>query len=140
LRWDPTQKKECPWRRRVVFTGDIGKMDQDGYLYVLGRKDKMIKTSGYRVYPKEVTDQILRHPAVQDAVVFGIPDRIAGTLIGCELVLKPGQELGEAELLRFLSDNLPAYMIPGRVVVVASFPRTASGKIGISEIERKYHG
>jgi acyl-CoA synthetase (AMP-forming)/AMP-acid ligase II len=55
-------------------------------------------------------------------------------------VLKPGQELGEAELLRFLSDNLPAYMIPGRVVVVASFPRTASGKIGISEIERKYHG
>jgi len=92
------------------------------------------------VYPKEVTDQILRHPAVQDAVVFGIPDRIAGTLIGCELVLKPGQELGEAELLRFLSDNLPAYMIPGRVVVVASFPRTASGKIGISEIERKYHG
>lgn len=140
LRWDPTQKKECPWRRRVVFTGDIGKMDQDGYLYVLGRKDKMIKTSGYRVYPKEVTDQILRHPAVQDAVVFGIPDRIAGTAIGCEIVLKSGQALSQAELVRFLSDKLPAYMIAGKVAFVTAFPRTASGKIRISEIERKHLG
>jgi long-chain acyl-CoA synthetase len=140
LRLDPIQNKRCPWRRRVVYTGDMGRMDSDGYLYVLGRKDKMIKTSGYRVYPKEVTDQILRHPAVQDAVVFGIPDRIAGTAVRCEIMLKSEHELIEAELVRFLSDKLPAYMIPSRVIFVTSFPRTASGKIRISEIERKHLG
>jgi fatty-acyl-CoA synthase len=72
--------------------------------------------------------------------VFGMPDKITGTTIWCEVALKAEHPLLDAELVRFLSDKLPAYMIPSRVIFVTSFPRTASGKIRISEIERKHLG
>ena len=98
IRFNPLQDNRIPCRQRVVFTGDIGKMDQDGYLYVLGRKDKMIKSSGYRIYPKEISDQILKHVSVQDAVAFGIPDKDVGKAIYAEVQLKPGQELTEGEM------------------------------------------
>jgi len=139
LRMNPLQDKRSPCRQRVVFTGDIGRIDQDGYLYVLGRKDKMIKYLGYRIYPKEISDQILRHASVQDAVAFGIPDKDVGKAIYAEVQIKPGQELTEGELRRFLSDKLPPYMIPARILFVVSFPRTPSGKIRLSEVERKYY-
>jgi acyl-coenzyme A synthetase/AMP-(fatty) acid ligase len=77
---------------------------------------------------------------VQEAVVFGMPDETAGTAIWCEIALKSEHKLLAAELVRFLSDKLPTYMIPSRVIFVTSFPRTASGKIRISEIERKHLG
>jgi amino acid adenylation domain-containing protein len=139
VRFNPLQDKYSPCRQRVVFTGDIGKIDQDGYLYVLGRKDKMIKFSGYRVYPKEISDQILRHTSVQEALVFGIPDKEMGKAIYAEVQLKADMELTERELRRFLSDKLPLHMIPARIVFVSSFPRTPSGKIRLSEVERKYN-
>lgn len=139
LRSNPLQDKNGPYRQRVVFTGDIGKIDQDGYLYMLGRKDKMIKSSGYRVYPKEIVDQILRHASVQEAVVFGIPDKDIGKAIYAEVQLNTAGELTESELKSFLSDKLPPYMVPSRIIFVNSFPRTPSGKIKLSEVEEKYH-
>jgi acyl-coenzyme A synthetase/AMP-(fatty) acid ligase len=139
LRFSPFQEKHNPYRQRIVFTGDIGRMDADGYLYVLGRRDKMIKSSGYRVYPKEVSDQLLRHSAVQEAVVFGVANERIGKAIYAEVQLKPGSTLTEVELKQFLADKLPPYMSPARVVFVSSFPRTASGKIRLSEVEGRYH-
>lgn len=139
IRFNPLQNKNSLCRQKVVFTGDIGKIDQDGYLYMLGRKDKMIKSSGYRVYPKEISDQILRHASVQDAVVFGVPDKDIGKAIYAEVQLNASKELTESELKRFLSDKLPPYMIPSKIVFVQSFPRTPSGKIKLSEVEGKYH-
>ena len=138
LRANPLQEgRGGPCGQTAVFTGDIGKLDEDGYLYVLGRKDKMIKSSGYRIYPKEISDQIVRHAVVQDAAVFGIPARNSGQAICAEVQLKPGGELTEEELRRFLSDKLPAYMAPARIVFVSSFPRTPSGKIRLAEVEAK---
>lgn len=139
IRFNPLQNKNSLCRHKIVFTGDIGKIDQDGYLYMLGRKDKMIKSSGYRVYPKEISDQILRHTSVHDAVVFGIPDKDIGKAIYAEVQLNAGKELTESELKRFLSNKLPPYMIPAKIVFVQSFPRTPSGKIKLSEVEGKYH-
>lgn len=140
LRGNPLSKGGGPCRQCVVYTGDIGRMDIDGFLYVLGRKDKMIKTSGYRVYPKEVTDQILRHPSIHDAVVFGIPDKTLGSVLYSEIQLKPARNLTEAELRSFLTDRLAGYMIPRKIIFVSAFPRTASGKIRLSEVEGKYRG
>lgn len=139
VRFNPLQDKSSPCRQKVVFTGDIGKIDHDGYLYILGRKDKMIKSSGYRIYPKEISDQILRHASVQEAVVFGIPDKAMGKAIYAEVLLMVAKELTESELKRFLSDKLPPYMIPSRIVFVDAFPRTPSGKIKLSEVEGKYY-
>ena len=139
IRTNPHQNKRSPYIQKAVFTGDIGKIDEDGYLYVQGRKDKMIKSSGYRIYPKEISDQILRHTSIQDAVVFGIPDKNIGKAIYAEVQLKENQELTVSELKTFLSDKLPPYMIPSKIFFVNSFPRTPSGKIRLAEVERKYH-
>lgn len=138
LRANPLQRGRGPCRQTVVFTGDLGRLDEDGYLYVLGRKDKMIKSSGYRVYPKEVSDQILLHPAVADAVVFGLPDRALGQAIVAEIQVKPGSAMTETEMKGFLADKLPPYMIPSRIAFVPAFPRTPSGKIRLAEVEAKY--
>ena len=138
LRLNPLQRGRGPCRQTVVFTGDIGSIDEDGYLYVLGRKDKMIKSSGYRVYPKEVADQILRHPSVAEAVVFGTPHSMIGQAIVAEVLTLPGSALSEVDLKAFLADKLPSYMIPGRIAFVNEFPRTPSGKIRLAEVEAKY--
>jgi len=138
LRWDPAQRRGASLRRRAVYTGDLGKLDKDGYLYVLGRRDKMIKTSGYRVYPKEVSDQLCRHEAVQEAVVFGVPDPRLGAVVYAEVRPKDGRLLAEEELKAFLGDKLPPYMIPAKIFSVDSFPRTPSGKIRLLEVESKY--
>jgi acyl-CoA synthetase (AMP-forming)/AMP-acid ligase II len=138
LRANPLQRGRGPCRQLVVFTGDIGRIDEDGYLYVLGRKDKMIKSSGYRVYPKEVCDQILRHPCAEDAAVFGIPDPTLGQVIVAEVQTKSDCSLTERDLKTFLADKLPSYMLPGRIALVSAFPRTPSGKIRLAEVEAKY--
>jgi len=140
LRPNPLQSLVSPFRQRAVFTGDTGYFDADGYLYLMGRSDKMIKTSGYRVYPREVSDHILRHPAVKDAVVFGVKHPTLGAALHCEIELKDGFSLAPSEMTTFLADKLPSYMIPVRIECVPSFPRTPSGKIRLSEVERKYHG
>jgi len=106
----------------------------------LGRKDKMIKTSGYRVYPKEIIDQILTNEAVKDAVVFGKKDEKIGSLMLAEVQLKKGYSISEGEMKKFLSDRLPPYMIPSRIYFVEAFPKTSSGKIKLSEVENKYNG
>jgi amino acid adenylation domain-containing protein len=140
LRPNPLQSLASPFRQRAVFTGDTGYFDADGYLYLMGRSDKMIKTSGYRVYPREVSDHILRHPAVKDAVVFGVKHPTLGNALHCEIELKEGFSLTPSEMTAFLADKLPSYMIPVRIEYVTAFPRTPSGKIRLSEVERKYHG
>jgi acyl-CoA synthetase (AMP-forming)/AMP-acid ligase II len=140
IRKNPLHDKSALYPREVVFTGDTGKIDEEGYLYILGRKDKMIKTSGYRVYPKEIIDQILTNEAVKDAIVFGIKDEKIGSSILAEVQLKKGYSISEREMKQFLSDRLPPYMIPSRIFFVEAFPRTSSGKIRLSEVEKKYNG
>ena len=100
----------------------------------------MIKSSGYRVYPKEIVDHILSHASVKEAVVFGVKDEKKGQSIFCEVQLKKGTLLSEVEIKQFLSNRLPTYMIPSKIFFVESFPRTSSGKIRLSEVEKKYHG
>ncbi len=139
IRRNPLQNPSAPFRQYVVYTGDVGKKDRDGYFYVLGRKDKMIKTSGFRVYPQEVANQIMTHPSVKDAVVFGIKDTTGDSRIFSEIQLKHGAVLSEEELKLYLANCLPDYMIPCRLIFVDNFPRTPSGKIKLSEIEAKYH-
>ena len=138
LRANPLRRGRGPCRQVVVFTGDMGRLDEDGYLFLLGRKDKMIKTSGYRVYPKEVSDQILRHPSVEDAVVLGLPDAATGQRIVAGIQAKPGCALSENDIKAFLADKVPSYMIPARIVFVTTFPRTPSGKIRLAEVEARF--
>lgn len=138
LRSNPFQRGRDTGRQPVVFTGDIGRIDEDGYLYVLGRRDKMIKSSGYRVYPKEVADQLMRHPDTEDAIVFGVPDLALGQAIVAVVQRKADRGVTEQEIKTFLADKLPSYMVPSRIAFVSEFPRTPSGKIRLGDVEANY--
>jgi long-chain acyl-CoA synthetase len=111
----------------VIFTGDRGKLDQDGFLYVLGRMDRMIKVRGNRVYPEEVERQLLSHPEVSEAVVALLKkDETPQLLAG----IRPANEtLKPLDVSRFLMARLPSYMVPERIEIVDHFPRTSTGKI-----------
>ncbi|MBI5967854.1 MAG: long-chain fatty acid--CoA ligase, partial [Deltaproteobacteria bacterium] len=89
-----------------LHTGDLGKMDEDGYFYILDRKKDMIICSGYNVYPREIEELLHTHPAVLEAAVIGIPDPKRGESPMAFVILKPGQKASEEELIRFCRDNL----------------------------------
>lgn len=126
--------------KKAVFTGDTGVFDKDGYLVVIGRRDKMLKVSGYRIYPEEIRRQLISYNGVHDAVVFGMKDSQGNTDIYSEVILDVDSAIsGEENFKRLLSKNLPSYMVPKHIFVVESFPRAANGKVRLGEIERKYH-
>ena len=121
---------------KLVFTGDRGKMDEEGYLYVLGREDGMIKTLGYRVYPKEIESCILEHEHVKNAAVVGIRDDRKGQAVIAEVVANGALE--KQRLIAFLKERLPYYMIPSEINVVQHLPMTENGKIRYAAIKEKY--
>jgi long-chain acyl-CoA synthetase len=112
-----------------LHTGDIGKMDADGYYYHLGRRDDMIITGGLNVYPAEVENLIYTYPGVQETIVFAIPDLKRGHVIGAAVVARPGAAIVEKELLTFLRGNLANFKVPQKIVLRESLPRTSSGKL-----------
>jgi len=111
-----------------LHTGDVGKVDADGYYHHLGRRDDMIITGGLNVYPAEVENLIYTYPGVQETIVFAIPDPKRGHVIGAAIVPRPGASIAEKELLTFLRANLANFKVPDKVVVRESLPRTSSGK------------
>jgi acyl-coenzyme A synthetase/AMP-(fatty) acid ligase len=141
--WETAKRLKSPpkllssfLKGKVVYTGDRGKMDEEGYLYVLGREDGMIKTWGFRVYSKEVENQILEFKGVRNAAVVGIKHSIKGESILAEVVADPKLEIKDLE--RYLKNELPHYMVPERIYLVDSLPMTDNGKINYPAIKRKY--
>ncbi|GIW39438.1 MAG: acyl-CoA ligase (AMP-forming), exosortase A system-associated [Candidatus Binatia bacterium] len=112
----------------AVFTGDLGFVDPEGYLYLKGRRDSMTKIQGNRVYPLEVAAQLLAVPGVEDAVVLGVAGPGADPLLVAFVVPARGSRLSPASIRKELNLRLPSYMIPQRTVFVERIPRTATGK------------
>jgi long-chain acyl-CoA synthetase len=111
------------------YTGDVGKVDADGYYYHLGRSDDMIITGGLNVYPAEVEAMIYNYAGIQENTVFAIPDPKRGHVLGAAVVPRPGAAIVEKELLAFLRTNLANFKVPQKIVVRESLPRTSSGKV-----------
>jgi acyl-CoA synthetase (AMP-forming)/AMP-acid ligase II len=109
-------------------TGDVARMDSDGFYFHLGRKDDVIITGGLKVYPAEVESALLRHPAVADTFSFGVPDEKRGSAVAAEIVAKPGQEIDASEVRKFLLEHLAEYKVPTRIETVEEIPRTPTGK------------
>jgi acyl-CoA ligase (AMP-forming) (exosortase A-associated) len=125
----PLQSGSLPQDEWVVFSGDLVRRDEEGYLYYVGRKDHMIKTSGFRVSPTEVEEYFYNTGLVQDAVAFGVPDPMLGERINVTLSFRPDVTIGVEELLSIVSRQMPSFMVPKEVKVLASLPRTSSGKL-----------
>ena len=126
-----------PAVRRVVdairdgwlCTGDLGYLDEDGFLFIEGRVTEIIKSGGFRISPGEVEDVLIRHPAVSEVAVLGLADSQNGEMVLAVLALKEGQAVSEVELIRHCKSILPAHKIPQRIVLLPELPKSASGKL-----------
>lgn len=114
-----------------VYTGDIGKIDEDGYLYYLGRAKEMIKCSGYSVFPEDVEALLSRHPAIIQSVVIGVPDEKRGESVKAFVVLKPDYQnnIQESEMIEWAKENMAAYKYPREIEFIDKLPTTSSGKV-----------
>ncbi|MGW0608083.1 AMP-binding protein [Streptomyces sp. NPDC002640] len=110
-------------------TGDIGFMDEQGWLYVVDRKKDMINASGFKVWPREVEDVLYTHPAVREAAVVGVPDGYRGETVKAYISLRPGAEATGEELAAYCKERLAAYKYPRLVEILPDLPKTATGKI-----------
>ncbi|WP_269856208.1 AMP-binding protein [Streptomyces sp. RPT161] len=110
-------------------TGDIGFMDETGWLYVVDRKKDMISASGFKVWPREVEDVLYTHPAVREAAVVGVPHPYRGETVKAYVSLKPGASVDSCELVAYCKDRLAAYKYPREVELLAELPKNTSGKI-----------
>jgi fatty-acyl-CoA synthase len=109
--------------------GDLGRLDERGFLYIEGRSREMYKSGGLQVYPNETENHLAEHPAVAQAHVVSLPDRRWGETGVALVVLAPGREATEAELRAFLRERLAGYKLPRRIWAVDSVPRSAYGKV-----------
>lgn len=111
-----------------LYTGDIARMDEDGYFYIVDRKKDLIIASGYNIVPREVEEVLFMHPKVMEAVVAGIPDARRGETVKAYVVLKPGESATAEELIAFCRQNLAAYKVPTAVEFRSELPKTMVGK------------
>lgn len=112
-----------------LHTGDLGKLDEDGYLYILDRKKDMIICSGYNVYPREIEELLHTHPAVLEAAVIGVTDPKRGESPMAFIIPRPGKKVTEEELIQFCKDNLANYKVIKAVKFVEEFPRNPNRKV-----------
>jgi long-chain acyl-CoA synthetase len=111
-----------------LATGDVGRMDRQGWLFVVDRTKDLINAGGYKVWPREVEDVLVAHDAVHDAAVIGIPDQYRGETVKAYVALRPGKQVTAAELIEFCRGRMAAYKYPRHVEFVAEVPKNASGK------------
>ena len=115
-------------------TGDLARVDEDGFFFIVDRSKDMIIRGGYNVYPREIEEVLYEHPAVREAAVVGIRDDILGEEVGAAVVLKPGAQADAAELRAFVKERVAAYKYPCKVWIVDDLPKGPTGKILKREI------
>ena len=121
-----------------LFTGDIARMDEDGYFYIVDRKKELIKPGGFQVWPREVEEAIMNHPKVMEVGVGGIPDPNRGETVKAWIVVKPGEELTVDELKAFCKEHLAPYKVPTHFEFRKELPKTTVGKILRRELVRQH--
>jgi len=119
-----------------LYTGDIGQIDEDGELFILGLKKEMILVKGQNIYPVDIEAVLHTHPKVAEAAVVGIPDEIRGERIRAVVSLKAGEAVTEGELQGFCREHLANYKVPKQIIFMDSLPKTATGKIRKEDLKR----
>jgi long-chain acyl-CoA synthetase len=114
-----------PW----LFTGDLGYLDDDGFLFIVDRKKDLIKVSGMQVWPREIEELIATHPDVADVAAAGVPDERKGEVVHVWVVPRPGATVTESDIRGYCRERLAPYKVPARVLFRESLPRNAAGKV-----------
>jgi long-chain acyl-CoA synthetase len=141
--WRNTDETAQALRRREdgqvwLHTGDIGYLDQDGYVFLTDRKKDLIKTSGYQVWPREVEEVLSAHPAIAEAGVAGVPDSLKGEAVKAWVVLRAGQRVSEDELRGFCRESLAPFKVPSAIEFRTELPKSLIGKILRRELVRQH--
>ncbi len=137
LRPNPLLPPELRGTEKVVYSGDLVKLDQDGFLYFQGRRDASIKSAGYRISPNEIEEVCISTGTIREAAAIGIPDEVLGQAIVAFVVPHDGRQVDVGELLAHFAKSVPRYMIPRRVEVVDDLPKTAHGKIDYPSLKAR---
>jgi long-chain acyl-CoA synthetase len=133
--WNRPDATEEAIKDGWFLTGDMAKVDEDGYFFIVDRKKEMIIRGGYNVYPREIEEVIYEHPAVAEVAVVGVPDDNMGEEVGAAVALKKGEEVSEDELRDFVKKEVAGYKYPRRIWFVDELPKGPTGKILKREIE-----
>jgi len=127
--WQRPTETENVIRDGWLYTGDLGYLDEDGYLFIEDRKKDVIKPSGFQVWPREVEEVIASHPAVNEVGVGGVPDEYQGEAVKAWVVLRPGQQATADEIRAYCRKKLAAYKVPKQIEFTNSLPKTLVGKV-----------
>ncbi len=127
--WNRPDESRTALRGGWLHTGDVGRMDSDGYVYITDRVKDMINVSGFKVWPAEVEQYLYKMPGVQEAAVYGIPAGAQGEQVVVAVVLKAGATLVSADIIAYCREHIAAYKVPARVDIVTELPKSPSGKL-----------
>lgn len=135
--WNKPEDTKESFRNGFWYSGDIGYIDEEGYLYITDRKKDMINVSGFKCWPREVEEVVHSHPAVADVTVVGKPDPVKGEVPVAFIAPKRGQEISAAMMADFLKDKLAKYKIPVEYVFMDSLPKTLQGKADKAALKKR---
>ena len=127
--WGMPEETAKVLRDGWLYTGDVARMDESGYLYIVDRKKEVINTAGFKVYPREVEEVLYAHPGVVEGVAVGVPDEYRGEMVKAFVVKKEGSTLTQEELAAYCKENLAPYKVPKLVEFREELPKSAVGKI-----------
>jgi long-chain acyl-CoA synthetase len=127
--WNRPEETAIALRDGWLYTGDVARMDEDGFFYIVQRKKDMIIVSGFNVYPNEIEDVLFTHPAILEAAVIGVPDQYRGEAVKAFITLKPGANATAEEVIEFCRASLAKYKVPTLVEFMPSLPKSAVGKV-----------
>ena len=121
-----------------LHTGDLARMDEEGFIYIVDRKKDMIVSGGENIYPREIEEVLYHHPKIQEAAVIGVPDQVWGESVKAMVVLKKGETIEEKEVVEYCKNHLASYKKPKSVEFVEDLPRNPSGKVLKKTLKEKY--
>ncbi len=134
--WNRPEATEAAFANGWFLTGDIGRMDEDGDLWIVDRKKDLVIRGGYNVYPREIEEVLYGHPDILEAAVVGVPDERLGEEIAAVITPQPGASIDPTRLRAWLEERLAAYKVPRIYEVVDELPKGATGKILKRAIDR----
>ncbi|PYV08489.1 MAG: hypothetical protein DMG07_25675 [Acidobacteria bacterium] len=138
--WNDPEATRATLRDGWFHTGDMARVDPDGYITIVDRKKDMVLVSGYNVYPAEVEDVLFRHPKVADAAVIGVPDPYQGESVKAVVVPRAGSRPTEEEIIAYVRERLAAFKAPKSVALVESLPKNRAGKVLKRVLREQFSG
>ncbi|MGA3083441.1 MAG: AMP-binding protein [Thermodesulfobacteriota bacterium] len=127
--WNNQDLTSTALRNGWLYTKDLARMDEQGFFYLVDRKDDLIISSGFNIYPSQIEAVLEKHPKIEEAAVIGVPDRIKGQAITAVIALKEGLEGDKEEFLKYCKENMPDYRVPKTFLIRQEIPRDPAGKI-----------